>query len=239
MSSVPPYTPPGGGAAAYPPYDPQDAMARLPRTAESRVARPARRLEGTAACMEGRLRGRLRPARALGRRPHHPGRHRHCWAADRTAAASAAANFWAWYGHWWPLLLIGAGLALLGEWALDLRRETPVRRSGGFVGILILLAILGFARRGMEQLLGSDARQLGRRQRQLLQLLRPARARSRPAGAERADSRQRRGRDSKSARRRERDRGRRQQHRRCRRTRWPSPAPTTRPRRSSTPKPRT
>ena len=35
----------------------------------------------------------------------------------------AADSFWAWYGRWWPLLLIAAGLALLGEWALDLRRE--------------------------------------------------------------------------------------------------------------------
>ncbi len=45
-------------------------------------------------------------------------------------------------------LLIGAGLALLGEWALDLRRETPVRRGGSFVGILILLAIVGFCASG-------------------------------------------------------------------------------------------
>ena len=52
-------------------------------------------------------------------------------------------TFWEWYGRWWPLLLIGAGLALLGEWALDMRRETPVRRSGGFIGILIFLAFLG------------------------------------------------------------------------------------------------
>ncbi|MGA2350523.1 MAG: DUF4097 family beta strand repeat-containing protein [Terracidiphilus sp.] len=54
-----------------------------------------------------------------------------------------AVDFWSWYGHWWPLLLIGAGLAMLGEWALDLRREVPVRRSGSFVGILVLLGILG------------------------------------------------------------------------------------------------
>ncbi len=60
----------------------------------------------------------------------------------------AADEFWAWYGHWWPLLLIGAGLLLMGEWMLDLRREIPVRRSGGFVGLLILLAILGFAAAG-------------------------------------------------------------------------------------------
>jgi DUF4097 and DUF4098 domain-containing protein YvlB len=60
----------------------------------------------------------------------------------------APSSFWSWYGHWWPLLLILAGLALLGEWALDLRRATPVRRGGGFVGVLILLAILGFAAAG-------------------------------------------------------------------------------------------
>jgi hypothetical protein len=59
-----------------------------------------------------------------------------------------AGMFWSWYGHWWPLLLIGAGVALLGEWALDLRRETPVRRGGSFVGILIVLAIVGICAAG-------------------------------------------------------------------------------------------
>jgi DUF4097 and DUF4098 domain-containing protein YvlB len=54
-----------------------------------------------------------------------------------------ADSFWNWYGQWWPLLLIGAGLALMGEWALDMRRKTPVRRGGSFIGILILLAIVG------------------------------------------------------------------------------------------------
>jgi DUF4097 and DUF4098 domain-containing protein YvlB len=52
-------------------------------------------------------------------------------------------SFWGWYGQWWPLLLIGGGLALLGEWALDMRRKTPVRRGGSFIGILILLAVIG------------------------------------------------------------------------------------------------
>jgi DUF4097 and DUF4098 domain-containing protein YvlB len=55
----------------------------------------------------------------------------------------SAGDFFVWYAHWWPLLLIGAGLAMLAEWALDLRRETPVRRGGNFVGFLILLAIIG------------------------------------------------------------------------------------------------
>jgi len=57
-------------------------------------------------------------------------------------------EFWSWYGHWWPLLLIAAGLALLAEWAIDLHRETPVRRGGGFIGILIFLAILGLCAAG-------------------------------------------------------------------------------------------
>ena len=52
-------------------------------------------------------------------------------------------EFWTWYGRWWPLLLIGAGLALLGEWAIDMRSKTPVRRGGNFVGLLILLAVIG------------------------------------------------------------------------------------------------
>lgn len=54
-----------------------------------------------------------------------------------------ASQFWSWYGHWWPLLMIGAGLALLAEWAFDQRRDAPVRRGGGFVGLIVLLAILG------------------------------------------------------------------------------------------------
>ena len=61
-------------------------------------------------------------------------------------------EFWIWYAHWWPLLLIGAGLALLAEWAIDLRRETPVRRGGNFVGILILLAFLGFGAAGWDHM---------------------------------------------------------------------------------------
>lgn len=60
----------------------------------------------------------------------------------------SASSFWTWYGRWWPLMLIAAGLAMLAEWALDIRRETPVRRGTGFVGVLILLAILGFAASG-------------------------------------------------------------------------------------------
>jgi len=72
-----------------------------------------------------------------------------------------AGDFWTWYGRWWPLLLIGAGLALLGEWALDLRRETPVRRGGSFVGILILLAIMGVGAAGWNNFWGPLRAQWG------------------------------------------------------------------------------
>ena len=56
-------------------------------------------------------------------------------------------RFWAWYGHWWPLLLVGAGLIVLAEWAFDQYAlsdpERPAyRRSlGGGVGFLLLLLI--------------------------------------------------------------------------------------------------
>jgi DUF4097 and DUF4098 domain-containing protein YvlB len=62
----------------------------------------------------------------------------------------AAGEYWTWYAHWWPLLLIGAGLALLAEWALDATRKVPVRRGGSFVGILVLLAIIGLGAAGWD-----------------------------------------------------------------------------------------
>ncbi|MGB6974657.1 MAG: DUF4097 family beta strand repeat-containing protein [Terracidiphilus sp.] len=143
MSSQPPYTPPGG----VPPYDPrtQWRIYREQQRAAWRAQRDAWKAQ------------------------------RHVWKAGYMGAYGprvpsvvgpillvaigvvglllysgtiSEGNFWTWYGQWWPLLLIAAGLALLAEWALDMRRETPVRRSGGFVGALILLAILGFAAAG-------------------------------------------------------------------------------------------
>jgi DUF4097 and DUF4098 domain-containing protein YvlB len=58
-------------------------------------------------------------------------------------------RFWAWYGHWWPLLLVIAGVVVLAEWALDqyvLRdpQRPAYRRSVGG-GVVFLLLILGFA----------------------------------------------------------------------------------------------
>src|ERR1019366_3432872 len=53
-------------------------------------------------------------------------------------------RFWEWYGHWWPLLLVVAGVVLLAEWTFDqvhLRdpQRPPYRRSLGGGGFLLLL----------------------------------------------------------------------------------------------------
>jgi DUF4097 and DUF4098 domain-containing protein YvlB len=66
----------------------------------------------------------------------------------------AADNFWGWYSHWWPVMLILAGLALLAEWAIDLKREVPVRRKGGFIGLLFLLTVIGLGASGWRQMGG-------------------------------------------------------------------------------------
>lgn len=59
-------------------------------------------------------------------------------------------RFWGWYGHWWPLLLVMAGVIVLAEWAFDQYTmrdpERPAyRRSigGGVVFLLIFLAVTG------------------------------------------------------------------------------------------------
>jgi hypothetical protein len=56
-----------------------------------------------------------------------------------------------WYGRWWPVVLIGAGLILLAEWAYDHQMNPDAsqrgRRSlgGGVVFLLILMAFFGVA----------------------------------------------------------------------------------------------
>src|SRR5262245_30899944 len=57
-------------------------------------------------------------------------------------------HFWNWYGQWWPLVLIGVGVLMLIEWAVDhyvrAGDQPPVRRSaGGVVFLVILLAAIG------------------------------------------------------------------------------------------------
>jgi DUF4097 and DUF4098 domain-containing protein YvlB len=144
MSSQPPYTPPGG----VPPYDPRTQWRayREQQRAAWRAQRDAWKAQ------------RYAWKAGYGGRPYAPRIPSVVGPIILVAVGVIglliysgrieAAQFWTWYGRWWPLLLIIAGLALLGEWALDLRRDTPVRRSGGFVGGLIFLAILGLGAAG-------------------------------------------------------------------------------------------
>ncbi len=70
----------------------------------------------------------------------------------------AATSLLTWYGRWWPLLLVVAGLILLAEWAWDerLARQQPagtapyIRRGigGGVIFLLIFLAVAGAVLRG-------------------------------------------------------------------------------------------
>ena len=138
MSSTPPYTPPGGGPP--PPYDPrtQWRVYREQQRAAWRAQRDAFRAQ------------RHQMKAAYGYGPRVPSVVGPILLIGVGIVALLvmtghinSGEFWSWYGRWWPLLLIGAGVAMLGEWALDMKRQTPVRRGGNFVGILIFLAILG------------------------------------------------------------------------------------------------
>ncbi len=151
MSSMPPSPPPGGGPP--PPYDPhtQWRVYREQQKAAWRAQREAWKAQhhawkaGYTGSYGPRVPSVIGPLLlvAIG-----------VVALLVYSGRIAAGDFWTWYGRWWPLLLIGAGLAMLGEWALDMRRETPVRRGGSFVGILILLVIVGLGAAGWNKFLG-------------------------------------------------------------------------------------
>jgi Putative adhesin/Domain of unknown function (DUF5668) len=65
-------------------------------------------------------------------------------------------DLWLWYGHWWPVLLVGAGIVMLLEWAVDQYMhtgETPLRRrsiGGGVFTLLLLLGLAGIFVSGMR-----------------------------------------------------------------------------------------
>jgi DUF4097 and DUF4098 domain-containing protein YvlB len=161
MSSVPPNIPPGGGQPPYTPYDPKTQW-RIYREQQKvawraqRDAMKAQRYAAKAGYYGGvytpRVPSVVGPIILIGVG---------VVALLLLTGKIAATEFWAWYGHWWPLLLIGAGLALLGEWALDMRSKTPVRRGGSFVGILILLAIIGLGAAGWDNWWGPFRAQFG------------------------------------------------------------------------------
>lgn len=161
MSTVPPNTPPGAPPPGYPPYDPktQWRVYREQQKAAWRAQREAWKAQRYAA-RAGYYGGVYTPRVpsivgpiiliAIG-----------VVAFLIITGHIAFAQFRGWYDQWWPLILILAGLALLGEWFLDLRAKTPVRRSSSFVGILILLAILGMGMSGFDHWWGPFHSQFG------------------------------------------------------------------------------
>jgi DUF4097 and DUF4098 domain-containing protein YvlB len=160
MSSVPPNMPPGAPPPGYPPYDPktQWRVYRAQQRAAWKAQRDAMRAQryawkaSYAGAFGPRIPSVVGPIILIGIG---------VIALMVVTGHIAAGEFWAWYARWWPLLLIGAGLALLGEWAIDMRRQTPVRRGGSFVGILILLAFLGMGAAGWKNIWGPFRAQLG------------------------------------------------------------------------------
>jgi DUF4097 and DUF4098 domain-containing protein YvlB len=140
MSSMPPNVPPGnvppGGGAPppYPPYDPRtDWRAyRQQQKAAWRAQRDAWKANRIG--MYGpRVPSIVGPVVlvTIGA----------VWLLIQSGHISGE-KFWAWYGHWWPILLIAAGIAMLGEWALDMRRSAPVRRRS-HIGLILLLVFIG------------------------------------------------------------------------------------------------
>lgn len=147
MSSQPPFNPPGGGAP--PPVDPKaqwrvykeqqrlwKAQQRAARQAQRAALRASRRSLPHAGSLLG-------PMLLIGSG---------LVALLIVCGRLNAERFWSWYGHWWPLVLIGSGLLLLAEWAIDLHRQSPSRRHGGFIGLLVLLALLGLGAASWQRL---------------------------------------------------------------------------------------
>ncbi|HEV2133028.1 MAG TPA: DUF4097 family beta strand repeat-containing protein [Terracidiphilus sp.] len=141
MSAAPPSMPPGG---APPPYDPktQWRVYREQQRAAWRAQRDAWRAQRHALKYANRSAYGPRVPSLVG--PIVLLAIGIVWLLVGLGYISGY-SFWGWYAQWWPLILIVAGLAMLAEWYIDMRRKTPVRRSGGFIALLVLLAIVGLS----------------------------------------------------------------------------------------------
>ena len=151
MSSVPPTPPPGGGAPPpYPPYDPktQWKVYRAQQRAAWKAQRDAWKAQHYAwkanyvGVYGPRVPSVVGPILLIG-----IGVIALLVAAGRLGAG----DFWAWYGKWWPLLLIGiAGPGTAGR----VRSTSGARLPSGEAAALwasILLAILGFGATGWKK----------------------------------------------------------------------------------------
>jgi Putative adhesin/Domain of unknown function (DUF5668) len=75
------------------------------------------------------------------------------------------ARVWEWYGHWWPFLLVAAGLVVLAEWAVDQhlmrdpQRPQYSRSLGGGIFLVSLFFIFGgITAHGFHQFFDSNGR---------------------------------------------------------------------------------
>jgi len=58
-------------------------------------------------------------------------------------------NAWQWFGRWWPMILIAAGIGRLIEWMMD--RDSPYPpRTSGFTGLIVLIVIVGIIATGFN-----------------------------------------------------------------------------------------
>jgi DUF4097 and DUF4098 domain-containing protein YvlB len=163
MSSVPPNMPPGGGQPPYPPYPPYDPKAQYRAYREQQKAAWHAQRDAWKAQQHAwkanyantyglRVPSMVGPILLIGIG---------VVALLIITGHLGSVPFWTWYSHWWPLLLIGAGLAMLGEWALDMRRHTPIRRTGSFIGVLVLLVIVGLGASAWKHAWGPLRAQFG------------------------------------------------------------------------------
>ncbi len=139
MSSYPPPPPPAGGP--YPPYDRNAARAQYrAQQASYRAQQKMQRAAWKAQRRAARRTSIVGPLILLG-----------LGVFFLLVELHQVSAFYAlqWFGHWWPVVLIAAGLILVGEWTLDRDRPQamggPRSMGGGVIFLLIVLIVAGLA----------------------------------------------------------------------------------------------
>ena len=154
MSAYPP-PPPAGGAppsagGPYPPYDRNAARAQYRAQQQSyRAQQKMQRAAWKAQRRASRRTSIVGPLILLGLGVYF-----------LLVELHRVSTFYAleWFGRWWPVVLIVAGLILVGEWMMDRDRPAemggPRTMGGGVVFLLVLLILAGLASqaalRGLE-----------------------------------------------------------------------------------------
>lgn len=151
MSAYPPPPPPPPGQ--YPPVYDRDAMRAQRRMMRDQV----RYQQAQQRAMRHQLRDQMRAQRRSLRRGSIVGPLILLSLGIVFLLAQMGRLSWGeslqWYGRWWPAVLIGAGLVLLIEWAIDEHRGREAGHvrvlGGGVVFLLIVLGLAGLSARGI------------------------------------------------------------------------------------------